>query len=121
MERVAMASLSLREAAEQTGTSKVYVWRAIRAGRLPAKSTDDGGCAIDSAELFGVFEMQRPDQYPPRQDTTASPEALGRAEKDAKPETVATNDVAVAFAALQVELDGSSRADRRGEDERGTA
>jgi hypothetical protein len=104
MGRVAMASLSLREAAEQTGTSKVDIWCAIRAGRLLAKKTEDGGFAIEPAELFGVFEPQRPDQCPTGQDTKASPEALGRPETDVTPETAATNDIAVAFAALQVEL-----------------
>jgi hypothetical protein len=49
-----MASLSLREAPERTGTSKVDIWCAIRAGRLPAKTTDDGGFAIDRAELFAA-------------------------------------------------------------------
>jgi hypothetical protein len=44
-----MASLSLREAAEQTGTNKVDVGCAIRAGGLPAKKTDDGGFAINPA------------------------------------------------------------------------
>jgi hypothetical protein len=101
-----MASLSLREAAEQTGTSKVDIWCAIRAGRLAAKKTDDGGFAIDPAELFGVFEPRRPDQCPTRQDTTASPKALGRPETGATPETAETNDIAVAFAALQLELRG---------------
>jgi hypothetical protein len=101
-----MASLSLREAAEQTGTSKVYIWRAIRSGRLAAKETEDGGFAIDPAELFDVFEPQRPDQPAEGQDTTASLNALGRPKTDTTPETVATNDVAVAFAALQLELRG---------------
>jgi hypothetical protein len=101
-----MASLSLREAAEQTGTSKVDIWCAIRAGRLPAKKTDDGGFAIDTAELFGVFEPQRHHQCPAGQDTTVSPEALRQPETVATPDTVAANDIAVAFAALQVELRG---------------
>jgi hypothetical protein len=48
---------------------------------------------------------QRPDQRPTGQDTTASPDALGRPETGAT-ETVATNDIAVAFAALRVELAG---------------
>jgi hypothetical protein len=99
-----MASLSLREAAEQTGTSKVDIWCAIRAGRLAAKKTDDGGFAIDPAELFGVFESRR--QCPTRQDTAASSKALARPDTGATPETIATSDVAVAFAALQVELRG---------------
>lgn len=71
-----MVSLSLREAAEQTGTSKVDT---IRAGRLLAKKTGDGGFAIDPDELFGLFEPQRPDQRPTGQDTTASPDAFGAA------------------------------------------
>jgi hypothetical protein len=106
MERVAMASLSLREAAEQTGTSKADIWCAIRAGRLPAKRTDDGGFATDPAELFGVFEPQRHHQCPAGQDTTVSPEASRRPETVATLEAVATNEIAVAFAALQVELTG---------------
>jgi hypothetical protein len=106
MERVAMASLSLREAAEQTGTSKVDIWCAIQAGKLPAKKTDDGGFAIDPAELFGVFEPQRRHQCPAGQDTTASPTALGSPETGATPHTAAASDVAVAFAALQLELRG---------------
>jgi hypothetical protein len=106
MERVAMASLSLRQAAEQTGTSKVDIWCAIRAGRLPAKKTDDGGFAIDPAELFGVFGPQGPDQSAVGQDTTASPKALEWPETGATNEMVASNDIAVAFATLQVELRG---------------
>jgi hypothetical protein len=101
-----MAFLSLREAAEQTGTSKVDIWCAIRAGRLAAKTTDDGGFAIDPAELFGVFEPRRPDQSTAGQDTTASPKALERPETVATTETVASNDIAIAFATLQVELRG---------------
>ena len=65
-----MASLSLREAAEQAGTSKSTIWRAIRAGRLSATRTDDGGFAIDPAELFRVFEPQRPEERSVGQDAT---------------------------------------------------
>jgi hypothetical protein len=101
-----MAFLSLREAAEQTGTSKVDIWCAIRAGRLAAKTTDDGGFAIDPAELFGVFEPRQPDQSTAGQDTTASPKALERPETRATTEMVASNDIADAFAALQIELTG---------------
>jgi hypothetical protein len=100
-----MASLSLQEAAEQVGTSKVDIWRAIQEGTLPAQRTDDGGFAIDPAELFRVFAPRPPDGRPTGQDATASPE-VGRPETSATPETAATNDIAVAFAALQVELRG---------------
>ena len=101
-----MAVLSLQEAAERTETSKVDIWRAIQAGRLLAQRTDDGGFAIDPAELFRVFEPQRPDERPVGQDATASPEASERPETSATPETAATNDMAVAFAALGAELKG---------------
>ncbi len=99
-----MASLSLREAAELTGTSKVDIWCAIRAGRLSAKKTDDGGLAIDPVELFGVFEPQRPDQGATNKGTAASLETVGQPETDPRLEAAGTNDMAVAFTALQVEL-----------------
>jgi hypothetical protein len=101
-----MAILSLPEAAEQAGTSKVDIWRAIQEGTLPAQRTDDGGFAIDPAELFRVFERQRPNEGPAGQNAIASPQASGRPEPAASPETAATNDIAVAFAALGVELKG---------------
>ncbi len=52
------APLCLREAAEQAGTSKRTIWRAIRAGRMSATPTDDGGFAIELAELFRAFPPQ---------------------------------------------------------------
>lgn len=51
-----MPGLSLREAAQQTGTSKSTILRAIQSGRLSAARTDDGGYAIDPAELFRVYQ-----------------------------------------------------------------
>jgi hypothetical protein len=106
MEHGAMAILSLLEAAEQAGTSKVDVWRAIQEGTLPVQRTDDGGFAIDPAELFRVFERQRPEQRPTGLEETASREAFGRPEPDAMLETAATKDIAAAFAALGAELRG---------------
>ena len=106
MEHGAMAILSLPEAAEQAGTSKVDIWCAIQEGTLPAQRTDDGGFSIDSAELFRVFERQRPEQRPAGLEETASREALGRPEPGATLETAGTNDIAVAFAALGAELRG---------------
>ena len=55
----AMATFSLREAAEQAGTSKSTIFRAIKGGRLSAARTDDGGFAIDPAELFRVYTVGR--------------------------------------------------------------
>lgn len=48
-------TLSLREAADAAGVSKSTIFRAIRAGRLSAARTNDGGFAIDPAELFRVY------------------------------------------------------------------
>jgi hypothetical protein len=101
-----MASLSLHEAAEQVGTSKVDIWRAIQEGTLAAQRVDDGGFAIDSAELFRVFDLQRLDSRATGQNATAPPHSLGRSEPAAPPETAATSDIAIAFAALGVELKG---------------
>ena len=101
-----MAFLSLGEAAERARTSKVDIWRAIREGRLSAQRTDDGGFAIDPAELFRVFETQRPQQPDMEQDAGTATEALGQSETSAKPETAETNDIVVAFAALGAELKG---------------
>jgi hypothetical protein len=84
-----MVSLNLGEAAEKSGTSKVEIWRAIREGRLSAQRTDDGGFAIEPAELFRVFEAR--EQPATEEDAMAATEM---------------NDIAVAFATLGAELRG---------------
>src|SRR5271156_1724953 len=104
-----MVSLSLGEAAEKVGTSKVDVWRAIREGRLSAQRTDNGGFAIDPAELFRVFEAQGSEQPAMEQDLTAATGASGQAEASMVLETAETNDIAVAFAILGAELKGILR------------
>ena len=58
-----MATFGLRQAAQQAGTSKSTILRAIQSGRLSATRTEDGGYSIDAAELFRV--------YPPRSNTDA--------------------------------------------------
>lgn len=60
-----MATLSLREAAEQAGVSKSTVFRAIRAGRLSAPRDDDGNFAIDTSELFRVYPPKSGEDVPP--------------------------------------------------------
>jgi hypothetical protein len=50
-----MTTFSLRQAAQEAGTSKSTILRAIQSGRLSATRTDDGGYAIDPAELFRVY------------------------------------------------------------------
>jgi hypothetical protein len=54
-----MTALSLREAAARAKASKSTIWRAIKAGRMNAARTDDGGFAIDPAELFRAFPPDR--------------------------------------------------------------
>ncbi len=73
-----MATLSLREAAEQTQTSKSTIFRAIKAGRLSAARDDDGNFAIDPAELFRVYPPKaaatvpaQPEKRPEGQDAPA--------------------------------------------------
>jgi len=99
-----MASLSLREAAEQVGSSKSTIWRAIKSGRMSATRTDDGGFSIDPAELFRAFQPQRPSERPTGQNATAS---AWDAERPVTPETVDRNDdLAVKLAAAEAELAG---------------
>lgn len=50
-----MAALSLRQAAQQAGVSKSTILRAIQKGRVSSTRTDDGGHAIDPAELARVY------------------------------------------------------------------
>jgi hypothetical protein len=94
MGQVAMTVLSLQEAVERTGTSKVDIWRAIQAGALSAEKTDDGCFAIDPDDLFAVFETKQVDQRPMAEDAAACVEALE------SPETTATSE------AVETELKG---------------
>jgi excisionase family DNA binding protein len=95
-----MASLSLREAAQQTRVTKSTIWRAIKSGRMSAARADDGGFAIDPAEPFRAFPPQRSEQRPARQDATASEVALER------PATPAKDELAVKLAVAEAEIAG---------------
>jgi hypothetical protein len=66
-----MAGLSLRQAADEAGTSKSTILRAIQSGRLSAARTDNGGYSIDPSELFRV--------YPPK-SSVASAQPVERSE-----------------------------------------
>ena len=107
MGQVAMTVLSLQEAVERTGTSKVDIWRAIQAGTLSAKKTDDGGFAIDPADLFVVFETKQPDQCSTAEDAAPCVEAPDSPGRSTTPATAATSDVPATFAALGTEPKGS--------------
>ena len=50
-----MPELSIRDAAKACGVGKTTILRAIQSGRMSAPRKDDGGYAIDPAELFRVF------------------------------------------------------------------
>jgi hypothetical protein len=101
-----MTVLSLFEAAEQAATSRVDVWRAIQEGALPARKTNDGGYAIDQSDLFRVFERKGPENRPTPPSPLPAPEEGPVAKTERAAEPTVTNDVLVAFAALQVELRG---------------
>ena len=47
--------LSLGQAAKETGMDKSTISRAIKSGKLSATRKENGGYAIDPAELFRVF------------------------------------------------------------------
>src|SRR3954452_16963475 len=80
-----MSGLSLREAAQQAGTSKSTILRAIRAGRLSASRTDDGGYGIQPAELFRVCRPKKEvDKDTDRSaDRAAGQDATGAEQSDA--------------------------------------
>ena len=93
----AMAHFSIRAAAEQAGTSKSTIWRAIQSGRLSASRTDANGFAIDPAELFRVFPPQRPAHRTEGQDATADDLSVQRREMA---------EMALRLAALDAEING---------------
>ena len=83
-----MTVLTLQEAVERTGTSKVDIWRAIQVGTLLAEKIDDGGFAIDPDDLCAVFETKQANQCPMAEHAAASVEASESPETSATPETV---------------------------------
>lgn len=90
--------LSLRQAAAEVGKSKSTILRSIQSGRLSADRLDDGGYAIDPAELFRV--------YSPR--SVADNDAEGQ---DATPELTSENMV------LRTELEALRETVRRLDDQ----
>jgi excisionase family DNA binding protein len=83
-----MPALSLRQAAQETGTSRSTIFRAIRAGRITATRSDDGGYFIEPVELFRVYPRIDPSQPRPRTD---------------KPEPIADDAIALKAHAAQLE------------------
>ncbi len=71
---------------------------------MSATRTDDGGFAIDPAELFRAFPPERPSEHSTGQDTTPDRSV---AERPATPETTAeTAELAIKLAALDAEVKG---------------
>ena len=56
--------LSLGQAAKETGMDKSTLSRAIKSGKLSATRKENGGYAIDPAELFRVFAPVSKDTEP---------------------------------------------------------
>ena len=110
----AMLVLSLVEAAEQTATSKIDIWRAIQEGALPAQKNRDGAYAINPCDLFRVFEKRKPDSGLPLSQQEAAPESAGAARTDEAPEAAASKEILVAFEALQAELQSLLRSPGKG-------
>jgi excisionase family DNA binding protein len=100
-----MASLSLREAAEQTGVSKSTIFRAIKAGRMSSPRDADGNFAIDPAELFRVYppKTEKPDPGPVARDVSVAPETRPADRYASDFETV---ELRVRNAALEAEIKG---------------
>lgn len=93
-----MSGLSLREAAQQAGTSKSTILRAIQSGRLSASRTDDGGYSIDPAELFRVYSPKSTPVAPGQSmDQGAGQDAPPPAPRDA-------TDLLVRNAQLEAEI-----------------
>lgn len=57
-----MARLSIRDAAKLVGVSRSAVFRAIRSGKISAPRKENGDYAIDTSELFRVFEPKSGEQ-----------------------------------------------------------
>jgi hypothetical protein len=88
--------LNLREAAEQAGTSKSSIFRAIKSGRLSATRDDQGGVQIDPAELMRAYP---PKPQTPERGGTASPGNRGTGERHD-----GTDELRVRNAALETEV-----------------
>jgi hypothetical protein len=88
--------LNLREAAEQAGTSKSSIFRAIKSGRLSATRDDLGGVQIDPAELARV--------YPPKPPALEHAGTMPAAHRGTETSEGGTEELRVRNAALEAEV-----------------
>ena len=102
-----MAGLSLREAAQQAGTSKSTILRAIQSGRLSATRTDDGGYSIDPAELCRVYPP-RPEPEPSA-DQNAGQGATGALTEAATELRIRNAQLEAGFNALKAILEAEKK------------
>jgi hypothetical protein len=93
-----MTAFSLRQAAQEAGTSKSTILRAIQSGRLSATRTDDGGYSIDPAELFRVYPSKSV-ASDPEADRSAGQNAIALA-------TVNSTEMLVRHAQLEAAVSG---------------
>jgi excisionase family DNA binding protein len=95
-----MTSFSLRQAAQQAGTSKSTILRAIQSGRLSATRTDDGGYSIDPAELFRV--------YPPKPQAVPADQCAvdGTGQNAAAFATTEITDLRIRYAQVEAAFNG---------------
>ena len=107
-----MTTFSLRQAAQEAGTSKSTILRAIQSGRLSATRTEDGGYSIEPAELFRV--------YPPKSvaadaeaDRSAGQNAIALAPLNSTEMLVRHAQLEAAVSGLQAILDSERK---RGEE-----
>ena len=116
--RRTMTALSLREAATAAGTSKSTILRAIQSGRMSAPRTDEGGYAIDPAELFRVYAPVSKDDVSEGRSTTSRDADEGQDAPD--PETSDEVRLRIRNARLEGELaalKGLLEAEKRRADE----
>ncbi len=95
-----MTSFSLRQAAQQAGTSKSTILRAIQSGRLSATRTDDGGYSINPAELFRV--------YPPKSPAVATDQCTedGTGQNATASATTELTDLRIRYAQVEAAFNG---------------
>src|SRR3954453_8540894 len=93
-----MSSFSLRQAAQQAKTSKSTILRAVQSGRLSATRTDDGGYAIDPAELFRV--------YPPKSEAVATDQSADEGAGQGATASADTTGLRIRYAQIEAAFDG---------------
>src|SRR4051812_34317770 len=102
-----MTTFSIRDAAREAGVSKTSILRAIQSGRMSAPRKDDGGYAIDPAELFRVFS--------PKGTDVGQGDRSGDADRGqtVPPSPEATDHLSARFAALEAEVQALKELVRR--------